>query len=68
MPAVLGYGAFTSVLLGGFEYTGGLRGKRPEIEDMDEHERKEHLRRNRRRPIEETLANVGEGRGMCELS
>lgn len=65
MPAILGYGAFTSVVLAVFEYTGGsLRGKRPEIEGMDEFERKEHLRRNRRRPIEETLANIGEGRGM----
>lgn len=64
IPLVLGYGAFTSVLLSAFEYTGGsLRGKKPEIEGMDEFERKEHLRNNRRRPIEETLANVGEGRG-----
>lgn len=66
MPAIMGYGAITSILLATFDYTGGsLRGKRPEIEGMDEFERKEHLRRNRRRPIEETLANVGEGRGMC---
>lgn len=64
MAPILGYGAFTSALLSAFEYTGGsLRGKRPEIDGMDEFERKEHLRKNRRRPIEETLANIGEGRG-----
>lgn len=64
MPMVLGYGAATSVLLTVFEYTGGsLRGKRPEIEGMDEFERKESLRRNQRGPIEQTIAEVGEGRG-----
>lgn len=64
MPAILGYGALTSVLLAAFEYTGGsLKGKKPEIEGMDEFERKQHLRTNRRRPLEETLAEVGEGRG-----
>lgn len=64
MPLILGYGAATSVLLTAFEYSGSsLRGKRPEIEGMDEFERKEYLRKNRRRPIEETLAEVGEGRG-----
>lgn len=64
MPVILGYGAATSILLTAYEYTGAsLRGKKPEIEGMDEFERKEHLRRNRRRPLEETLAEVGEGRG-----
>ncbi|KAI3393154.1 hypothetical protein diail_4679 [Diaporthe ilicicola] len=65
MPAILGYGAFTSILLAAFEYTGGsLKGKKPEIEGMDEFERKQHLRTNRTRPLEETLAEVGEGRGI----
>lgn len=64
MPLVLGYGAFTSVLLTAFEYTGGsLRGKKPEIEGMEEYERKEYILKNRRRPIEETVADIGEGRG-----
>lgn len=30
---------------------------------VDEFDRKEYLRKNRRRPIEETIAEVGEGRG-----
>ncbi|KAK4250051.1 hypothetical protein C7999DRAFT_38974 [Corynascus novoguineensis] len=64
MPRILGYGAFVGVALAAFDYTGGaLKGylNRP---DVDEYERKEMLRKNRRRPIEETIAEVGEGRGI----
>ncbi|KAL2019947.1 hypothetical protein VTK56DRAFT_9039 [Thermocarpiscus australiensis] len=64
IPRILGYGALAGTLLAIFEYTGGsLRGyvNRPE---MDEYERKEYLRKMRRRPIEETLAEIGEGRGI----
>lgn len=63
MPRIIGYGAFASVALAAYEYTGGtLKGylNRPEV---DEYERKEMLRQSRRRPIEETLAEIGEGRG-----
>ena len=63
MPAVLGLGAATSALLSAFEYTGGSlmgAGRDPEV---DEFERKQQLRKNRRRPIEETVAELGEGRG-----
>jgi hypothetical protein len=62
IPRVLGFAALTGVVLATAEYAGsGLRGvfKR----DVDEYERKEFLRKNRRRPIEETLAEIGEGRG-----
>lgn len=49
-----------------FDITGGsFAGKgpneRPDI--IDEYERKEYLRKNRRRPLVETIADVGEGRG-----
>ncbi|KUI71913.1 hypothetical protein VM1G_08036 [Cytospora mali] len=65
MPVILGYGAFTAVTLAAFDFCGGsLRGKKPEIEGMDEFERKEYLRTTRRRPIEETIENLGEGRGI----
>lgn len=65
MPAVLGWGALTATVLATYEYTGGhLAGPRKDKE-IDEFERKETLRRNRRRPLEETIADVGEGR--CEL-
>jgi hypothetical protein len=68
MPRILGIGAAFSVVLTAFEFTGGnLRGKRTEVEGMDEYERKEYLRKNRRRPIEETIADIGEGRGTSSL-
>jgi len=68
MPRILGFGAFFSVAMTAFDYTGGsLRGKRTEVEGMDEYERKEFLRKNRRRPIEETIADIGEGRGSLPL-
>jgi len=64
MPRIVGYGALTAVVLAAYEYTGGsLRGKRKDPE-VDEFARKEMLRKNRRRPMEETIAEVGEGR--CE--
>ncbi|ROT35746.1 NADH-ubiquinone oxidoreductase 21.3 kDa subunit [Sodiomyces alkalinus F11] len=64
MPVVLGLGAFVSATMGAFEFTGArLRGwaDRPE---EDEFERKIAMRANRRRPIEETIAEIGEGRGI----
>ncbi|KAI0148593.1 hypothetical protein GGR57DRAFT_236219 [Xylariaceae sp. FL1272] len=65
MPQVLGYGAAFAVVMTAFDYTGGnLVGKRTEVPEMDEYERKEYLRNNRRRPIEETIMELGEGRGI----
>ena len=64
MPAVLGYGTLVSVILSAFDYTGGtLRGKEINA-DVDEFERKENIRKNRRRPIQETIDELGEGRGI----
>lgn len=69
MSRILGYGAVLSVVMSTFNYTGGsLRGQQTEVEGMDEYERKEYLRKNRRRPIEETIADLGEGRGMFPAS
>jgi hypothetical protein len=63
-PAVLGYGTLAAVVLGAFDFTGGtLKGFKKDPE-LDEFERKQALRANRRRPIEETLSELGEGRGM----
>ncbi|KAI1151321.1 hypothetical protein F4825DRAFT_366312 [Nemania diffusa] len=65
MPRIIGIGAVFAVVMTVFDYTGGsLRGRRTEVEGMDEYERKEYLRKNRRRPIEETIAEIGEGRGI----
>ncbi|KAI1112893.1 hypothetical protein F5Y14DRAFT_419888 [Nemania sp. NC0429] len=65
VPRIFGFGAAFAVVMTVFDYSGGsLRGVRPEVEGMDEYERKEYLRKNRRRPIEETIADIGEGRGI----
>ncbi|KAF3067373.1 NADH-ubiquinone oxidoreductase 21.3 kDa subunit [Daldinia childiae] len=66
MPQILGFGAAFSIIMSAFEYTGGsLRGgSRAEVSSMDEYDRKEYLRKNRRRPIEETISEIGEGRGI----
>jgi len=63
MPAIMGYGTGLAVVLAAFNYTGGkLTGyvKDPEVDEVS---RKEYLRRNRRRPMEDTVAELGEGRG-----
>ncbi|KAK4218384.1 hypothetical protein V8F33_012590 [Rhypophila sp. PSN 637] len=64
MPRVLGYGTMFAVVMGFFEYTGGSLRARKTDPSIDEFERKEQLRLNRRRPIDETLAEIGEGRGI----
>jgi len=64
MPPTLGMGAVTAAVMAAADFTGGLSGHGKPAE-MDEFERKEQLRLNRRRPIEETIAEIGEGRGKC---
>ncbi|KAF3490498.1 NADH-ubiquinone oxidoreductase subunit [Arthroderma uncinatum] len=63
-PAVIGYGVALATVLGTFEFTGGsLRGK--EIDrTVDEYDRRTALRKNFRSPGEETIAELGEGRGI----
>ncbi len=63
MSRILGFGALFSVVMTTFEYTGGSLRGRAKASEVEEYERKEFLRLNRRRPIEETIANIGEGRG-----
>ncbi|KAI2634591.1 hypothetical protein GGS21DRAFT_539395 [Xylaria nigripes] len=63
--SVLGLGSLFSIVMSTFAYTGGsLVGTRSEVDGMDEYQRKEYLRKNRRRPIEETIADIGEARGI----
>lgn len=52
-----------SVLLGTFDYTGGRLSGYGKDKNVDWYEYKEHMRKDRRRPIEETLQELGEGRG-----
>ena len=62
---MLGHGAVFSVVLAAFNYTGGqLQGYMKDEREHDEYAHKEALRLNRRRPITETIAEIGEGRGI----
>lgn len=62
-PAVFGFGTLCAVVLGAYDYTGGALTGYKKDPEIDEFERKEQLRKNRRRPIEETITELGEGRG-----
>jgi hypothetical protein len=63
MPATLGYGTGLAIISFVVDYTqtsfSGQKGD-PTVDEVD---RKTFLRKNRRRPIEETIAELGEGRG-----
>ena len=62
---MLGYGSALAVILGTFTFTGGkLTGYKGDEKDVDEVSRKEFLRKNRRRPVEGTVHELGEGRGI----
>lgn len=64
MPAVLGCGVALATIIGVFEYTGGQlmpTGKDPQVDDFD---RKEALKKRYRRPVQETINEIGEGRGI----
>ena len=67
IPKVLGYGSLAAVLLGAFDFTGGRLSGWNRNPEQDEFERKQYMRQNRRRPIEETIAEVGEGRGTGSI-
>jgi hypothetical protein len=63
MPRIFGLGLGFAVIMAVADFTGGsLRGNKDQ--EVDEYARKEALRMNRRRPIEETIAEVGEGRSI----
>ncbi|KAF2169651.1 hypothetical protein M409DRAFT_20064 [Zasmidium cellare ATCC 36951] len=63
-PAVIGYGSGLAILLAAFQYTGGTLSGFARDPNVDEVARKEYLRKNRRRSIEETVNELGEGRGV----
>lgn len=66
-PAVLGFGALLAIIQGTFDYTGGKMTGFARDAEVDEYERMEQVRRNKRRPIEETLHELGEGRGRSKV-
>ncbi len=64
---MLGYGALTAVVLGAYNFTGGSLSGYKKDRAVDEFERKQELRKNRRIPIEQTISEIGERRGMYIL-
>ena len=64
MPHALGTGAGLAIVLGVFEYTGGRFDGYFNRREEDSFEIRERMMRNRRKSLEETIAEVGEGRGM----
>ena len=65
---MLGAGTAFSVALTAFRYTAGLRGTASGEVDDEEIERRESMKKMRRRPLSETLEQLGEGRGKQDLA
>ncbi|KAF9701639.1 hypothetical protein EKO04_000734 [Ascochyta lentis] len=64
LPFMLGAGAAFSVAMTAFRYTSGMRGTASGELDDEEVERREAMKKMRRRPLSETLEQLGEGRGI----
>ncbi|KAK7521458.1 uncharacterized protein IWZ02DRAFT_430377 [Phyllosticta citriasiana] len=64
IPAMVGFGVGLSTILATFHYTGHTWGGVRKDPDVDHVERVEQYRRNWRHPSEETVAHLGEGRGI----
>lgn len=62
-PALLGYGVALSTVMSAYEYTGGSLFGYSRDKNVDEYERRTQLRKNFQSPVEQTLAELGEGRG-----
>jgi hypothetical protein len=60
---VLGYGAALAAVMGTFEYTGGTLFGTWRDPTVDRYAEMERLRTRYRTPGEETIAEIGEGRG-----
>lgn len=65
---MLGAGAAFSTVLSAYRYSNGMRGHGSDNENDDEVERREALKKIRRRPLSETLEQLGEGRGKHTAS
>lgn len=66
---MLGAGAAFSTVVTAYRYTSGMRGVgdiRTEVDEDGEVERREELKKVRRRPLSETIEQLGEGRGMFD--
>ena len=67
LPFMLGAGAAFGTGMAAFRYTAGLTGGASGEVDEEEIERREAMKKLRRRPLSETLEQLGEGRGkLCD--
>ncbi|KAJ5972051.1 Mitochondrial inner membrane translocase subunit Tim17/Tim22/Tim23/peroxisomal protein PMP24 [Penicillium vulpinum] len=64
LPAVLGYGIALSTAMTAFEYTGGSLFGYKKDTSVDEFDRRTALRKAFQTPGEQTVAELGEGRGI----
>lgn len=64
LPAVVGYGGALAIIIGTFTYSGNALTRNRMEAGVDEVSRKEQNRTLRRRPIQETIHFLGEGRGI----
>jgi hypothetical protein len=64
---MLGGGAVFGTGMAAFRYTAGLRGTASGEVDDEEIERREAMKKLRRRPLSETLEQLGEGRGKSDM-
>lgn len=68
MPTILGCSAGLALILGVFEYTGGRFDGYYNRREEDGFEIRERMMNNRRKSLEETMADLGsEGRGMLRF-
>ncbi|CAI7583882.1 unnamed protein product [Penicillium palitans] len=64
LPAVLGYGVALSTAMTAFEYTGGSLFGYQKDTSVDEFDRRTALRKAFQTPGEQTISELGEGRGI----
>jgi len=67
MPSVLGNGVLLGVALAGAQYAGGNLFSQRSDPDEDKFVTKEEIRRRFRRPVNEMINEIGEGRGNSSL-
>lgn len=67
LPFMLGAGMCFGTGMAAFRYTAGLRGTSSGEVDEEEVERREAMKKLRRRPLSETLEQLGEGRGKLYI-
>ncbi|KAF2800789.1 hypothetical protein K505DRAFT_320176 [Melanomma pulvis-pyrius CBS 109.77] len=64
IPFMLGMGTCTAAAMFGFRYTNGFTGYKNKNSEVDEVEAREAVKKLYRQPLQETIEQLGEGRGI----